>query len=56
MVQEKFMGQGAQNNESAMEQAKDEQISDYIRGQYKSATGGDMPIKDKATSLDRNID
>jgi len=28
-VQEKFMGQGAQNNESAVEQAKDEQISDF---------------------------
>lgn len=28
-VQEKFMGQGAQNNESAIEQAKDEQISDF---------------------------
>jgi len=27
-VQERFMGQGAQNNESAIEQAKDEQISD----------------------------
>lgn len=35
-VQEKFMGQGAQNNESAVEQAKDEQISDFIRGQFKS--------------------
>ena len=28
-VQEKFMGAGAQDNESAIEQAKDEQISDY---------------------------
>jgi hypothetical protein len=27
-VQEKFLGQGPQNNESAIEQAKDEQISD----------------------------
>ena len=35
-VQEKFMGQGPQNNESAVEQAKDEQISDYIRGQFKT--------------------
>lgn len=41
------MGQGPQNNENAMEQAKDEQISDFIRGQYKSATGSDIPIKDK---------
>ena len=50
-VQEKFMGQGAQDNESAVEQAKDEQISDFIRGQYKSTTGSDMPIKDKETRL-----
>ncbi|KNG49099.1 hypothetical protein DDE82_003740 [Stemphylium lycopersici] len=50
-VQEKFMGQGPQDNESAVEQAKDEQISDFIRGQYKSATGSDVPIKDKETRL-----
>jgi hypothetical protein len=31
-VQEKFMGQGPQNNESTIELAKDEQISDFIRG------------------------
>ncbi|KAF2133937.1 hypothetical protein P153DRAFT_372462 [Dothidotthia symphoricarpi CBS 119687] len=48
-VQEKFMGQGPQDNESAVEQAKDEQISDFIRGQYKSTTGKDIPIKDKET-------
>ena len=41
----------AQDNESAVEQAKDEQISDFIRGQYKSATGSDVPIKDKETRL-----
>lgn len=35
--------------QSAVEQAKDEQISDFIRGQYKSATGSDVPIKDKET-------
>merc|ERR1711964_762417 len=29
--------------------AKDEQISDFIRGQYKSTTGSDVPIKDKET-------
>jgi len=46
-VQEKFLGQGPQDNESALEQAKDEQISDFVRGQYKSATGSDIPIKDK---------
>merc|ERR1711920_1096586 len=50
-VQEKFLGQGPQDNESALEQAKDEQISDFIRGQYKSATGSDIPIKDKETRL-----
>ena len=46
-VQEKFLGQGPQNNESAIEQAKDEQISDFIRGQYKERTGRDFPIADK---------
>ncbi|EXJ70743.1 uncharacterized protein A1O5_05733 [Cladophialophora psammophila CBS 110553] len=46
-VQEKFLGQGPQDNESAVEQAKDEQISDFIRNQYKSATGKDLPVKDK---------
>lgn len=35
--------------QSAVEQAKDEQISDYIRSSYKSATGSDVPIKDKET-------
>ncbi|KAF2281002.1 uncharacterized protein EI97DRAFT_447107 [Westerdykella ornata] len=50
-VQEKFLGQGPQDNESAVEQAKDERISDFIRGQYKSATGSEIPIKDKETRL-----
>ena len=50
-VQEKFMGGGAQDNESAVEQAKDEQISDFIRSKYKSTTGSDIPIKDKETRL-----
>lgn len=45
------MGAGDQSNESAVEQAKDEQISDFIRGQYKSTTGSDMPIKDKETTF-----
>ena len=49
MVQQYGLGGGAQNNESAVEQAKDEQISDFIRGQYKSNVGSDMPIKDKET-------
>jgi len=47
------MGAGDQSNESAMEQAKDEQISDYIRKQYKGMTGSDMPIKDKDTAWDK---
>jgi hypothetical protein len=38
-----------QNNESAIEQAKDEQISDFIRKQWKTTTGSDIPIKDKET-------
>lgn len=50
-VQEKFLGQGPQDNESAIEQAKDEQISDFIRDKYKSTTGSDMPIKDKDTKF-----
>lgn len=47
LVQEKVLGQGPQNNESAIEQAKDEQISDFIRDKYKSTTGNDFPVKDK---------
>ncbi|OQV09913.1 hypothetical protein CLAIMM_13987 [Cladophialophora immunda] len=50
-VQEKFLGQGPQDNESAVEQAKDEQISDFIRDKYKSATGKDFPVKDKETKF-----
>ncbi|KAK8054482.1 hypothetical protein PG994_009549 [Apiospora phragmitis] len=46
-VQEHVMGQGQQSNESAAEQAKDEAISDAIRGQYKKAAGTDLPVKDK---------
>jgi len=50
-VQENVLGQGAQDNESAIEQAKDEQISDYLRGSFKGTTGQDIPIKDKETRL-----
>ncbi|KAL6893344.1 hypothetical protein GGI43DRAFT_429939 [Trichoderma evansii] len=46
-VQDKFLGQGDQSNESAAEQAKDEMISDAIRDRYKDITGSDFPIKDK---------
>ncbi|WPH03613.1 Hypothetical protein R9X50_00649600 [Acrodontium crateriforme] len=52
-VQEKFLGQGPQDNETAVEQAKDEQISDFIRAKYKATTGSDFPIKDKPTAMDR---
>lgn len=48
MFQERVLGQGPQNNESAIEQAKDEQISDAIRGGYKSMIGKDVPIQDKS--------
>ncbi|KAI9671557.1 MAG: hypothetical protein M1817_003609 [Caeruleum heppii] len=47
MVQERVFGQGVQDNESAVEQAKDEQISDFIRGQYKSQTGKEFFVADK---------
>jgi hypothetical protein len=47
-VQEHVLGEGPQDNESALEQAKDEQISDFIRSQYKTATGKDFPIADKS--------
>lgn len=57
-VQERFMGGGAQNNESAAEQAKvgyfinvadkqDEMISDAIRSKYKGMVGSDFPVADK---------
>ncbi|KAK4936566.1 hypothetical protein LTR66_015318 [Elasticomyces elasticus] len=49
LVQQHILGQGPQNNESALEQAKDEQMSDYIRAQYRSKMGSEMPIKDKET-------
>jgi hypothetical protein len=50
-VQEKFLGQGKQDNESAVEQAKDEQISDIILNQYKDRTGKDFPVTDKPTTF-----
>ncbi|KAL9028204.1 MAG: hypothetical protein Q9196_003395 [Gyalolechia fulgens] len=37
MVQEKVFGAGPQDNESAIEQAKDEQMSDFIRGKVLQA-------------------
>lgn len=45
---QQYMGGGDQSNESAIEQAKDEQISDFIRGQYKSTTGKEFFVADKS--------
>ncbi|EWC46019.1 hypothetical protein DRE_04812 [Drechslerella stenobrocha 248] len=47
MFQDKVLGQGPQDNESAVEQAKDAQIAGFIRNQYKSATGKEFPIEEK---------
>ena len=46
-IQEHILRQGDQSNESALEQMKDEQISDAIRRAYKSVTGHELPVKDK---------
>merc|ERR1712000_124835 len=46
-MQEKFLGQGDQSNESAAEQAKDEAISDFIRDKYKESTGKEFFVADK---------
>jgi len=46
-VQEHVLGTGDQSNESAVEQAKDEQISDFIRDKYKETTGKDFFVPDK---------
>ncbi|KAK0627587.1 hypothetical protein B0T14DRAFT_408187, partial [Immersiella caudata] len=46
-VQENVLKQGAQHNESAAEQAKDNMIADAIRDQYKKQTGNDFPIKEE---------
>ena len=42
-MQEKVFKQGAQDNESASEQAKDRLIADQIRKQYQTATGKSFP-------------
>lgn len=46
-MQEHILGQGPQDNESAIEQAKDRMIANAIRDQYKKATGREFPIKKK---------
>ena len=50
-MQQYGFGQGDQSNESAVEQAKDEQISDEIRRQFKERTGRDVPVEDKKTTF-----
>jgi len=45
--QEHVLHEGSQKNESAIEQLKDEGISDTIRRQYKNMTGKEFPIEDK---------
>ncbi|KAF8888249.1 hypothetical protein BD779DRAFT_1524353 [Infundibulicybe gibba] len=42
-VQEHVLKAGPQHNESALEQAKDKQIADAIRGQYQKFTGKEFP-------------
>ena len=45
--QQNVLGKGKQSDESALEQAKDEQISDFIRREYQSATGTNFPVAGK---------
>jgi hypothetical protein len=52
MSQEKVLGRGPQPNESAIQQAKDEKISDSIRDQFNSTAEKDFPVADKDTRLD----
>ncbi|CAE6445645.1 unnamed protein product [Rhizoctonia solani] len=47
LYQEHVLKQGPQDNESAFEQAKDEQISDAIRAGFKMVSGKEIPLKDK---------
>ncbi|KAH7320396.1 hypothetical protein B0J17DRAFT_685574 [Rhizoctonia solani] len=47
LYQEHVLKQGPQSDESAFEQAKDEQISDAIRAGFKMVTGKEVPLKDK---------
>lgn len=43
MFQEKVLKAGPQDNEDALEQAKDKKIADTIREQYKKNMGNDFP-------------
>lgn len=47
LFQERVLKSGAQDNESVVEQHKDEMISDAIRDQYKNITGKDFFVADK---------
>ncbi|TVY52745.1 hypothetical protein LCER1_G006088, partial [Lachnellula cervina] len=47
LIQDKVLAQGPQDDESALEQAKDEQVSDFIRAQYEKGTGREFPVGDK---------
>jgi hypothetical protein len=44
MFQEHVLKAGPQSNESAIEQAKDQQIKEALKGGYKKATGKDIPF------------
>ncbi|KAL8281329.1 hypothetical protein RQP46_006363 [Phenoliferia psychrophenolica] len=46
--QQYVLKEGPQDNENVVEQAKDKAIAQGIRGQYKSMTGNDFPIKEKS--------
>lgn len=47
LVQQHVMGQGPQDNETAVEQAKDKAIAGVIRDRYQQTTGSEFPIKQK---------
>jgi hypothetical protein len=44
MFQEHVLHAGSQSNESAIEQAKDQQIKEALKSGYKKATGKDTPF------------
>lgn len=46
-MQERVFKMGSQDNESAVEQATDNQIASAIRSGYKTVSGKDFPIADK---------
>ncbi|CEH19387.1 hypothetical protein CBOM_06715 [Ceraceosorus bombacis] len=53
IVQERFLNEGKQDNETAIDQQKDNFIADQIRDRYKTATGSDFPIKDGMGAQDK---